>query len=161
MLLHLSVCFEVRPHRAGDGIPERDASHVGMVRRGTARLRYCGLERLVHDTTLIVSELVTNAVQHGSGTRVTFTMTVQDGFLNLAVHDETPSAIPKPERPGADAESGRGLFLVDLLVRELGGGSRTTAPAPGALSPWPRRFGDRHRAALEPPRTGVDAAAAA
>lgn len=117
----MSVCFEVCPSQAGHGIPERDARRVGMARRVTAaRLRYCGLETLVDDATLIVSELVTNAIQHSRGTQVTFTMTVHDGFLHLAVHDETPGR-PIVHDADDDAEHGRGLFLVDCLAAARGG----------------------------------------
>ncbi|MFD7700947.1 ATP-binding protein [Streptomyces caelestis] len=115
------MCFEVCPPRAGDGISEQDARRVRTARRVTAaRLRYCGLEPLVDDAELIVSELVTNAIQHGDGTRVTFTMTVRDGFLRLTVHNET---LGRPVvRDAADtAERGRGLFLVDCLAAAHGG----------------------------------------
>jgi anti-sigma regulatory factor (Ser/Thr protein kinase) len=92
-----------------------------MARRlTTARLRYCGLEQLVDDANVIVSELVTNAIQHGNGVQVTFTMTVRDGFLCMTVHGETAG---RPAVRGADdnAERGRGLFLVGCLAAANGG----------------------------------------
>ncbi|GAA3493731.1 hypothetical protein GCM10019016_009680 [Streptomyces prasinosporus] len=117
----VSVSFEVCPPRTGGEIFERDARRVGMARRLTAaRLRYCGLEALVDDATLIVSELVTNAIQHGDGDQITFTMTVRDGFLSLAVHGETPCR-PVVRNAPEDAECGRGLFLVDCLASVHGG----------------------------------------
>lgn len=117
----VSVCFEVCPPGSGGEISERDARRVGMARRLTAaRLRYCGLEALVDDAKLIVSELVTNAIQHGGGVQVTFTMTVRDGFLHLAVHDGTPCR-PVVRSAPEDAECGRGLFLVDWLASAHGG----------------------------------------
>ncbi|WP_438874339.1 ATP-binding protein [Streptomyces griseoloalbus] len=85
-----------------------------------ARLRHCGLEPLADDATLIVSELVTNAIQHGYGKQVTFTMGVRDGFLHLAVHNETPGE-PAVRTADDDAEHGRGLFLVDCLATARGG----------------------------------------
>ncbi|MEV5089875.1 ATP-binding protein [Streptomyces griseoincarnatus] len=117
----VSVSFEVYPPASRDEISERDARRVGMARKLTAaRLLYCGLEALVDDATLIVSELVTNAIQHGSGTQVTFTMTVRDGFLHLAVHDETPCR-PVARNAPDDAEHGRGLLLVGCLASAHGG----------------------------------------
>ena len=117
----MSVCFEVRPPTAGDEIPERDTRRVGMARKLTAsRLRYCGLEALVDDATLIVSELVTNAIQHGDGDQITMTMTVRGGYLRLAVHGETPGQ-PVARNAPDDAECGRGLFLVDCLAAAHGG----------------------------------------
>lgn len=117
----MSVCFEVCPPQGESGIPERDALRVRMARRLTAaRLRFCGLEPLVDDATLIVSELVTNAIQHGDGTRVTFTMAVRDGFLYLVLTAETPGR-PVVRHADHDAECGRGLFLVDHLATAHGG----------------------------------------
>ncbi|MFF8196686.1 ATP-binding protein [Streptomyces bobili] len=113
----MNVCFEVRPGRLVGGVRECDARRVRIARRVTAaRLRYYGLSALVDDAMLIVSELVTNAIVHSGGTQITFTMTVDDGFLHLAVHDQTPG------RPTVyvdnQAERGRGLFLVDSLAAE-------------------------------------------
>ncbi|MFJ9719706.1 ATP-binding protein [Streptomyces sp. NPDC101213] len=106
----MSVCFEVRPGRPVGEVLEPDARRVRMARRVTvARLRYCGLEPLADDAALIASELVTNAIMH-SGGRITFTMTVDGGFLSLAVHDQTP-ARPAVCNVDDQAERGRGLFL--------------------------------------------------
>lgn len=117
----MSVCFEVCPPRAGNGVPEDDARRVGMARRLTTdRLRYCGLEPLVDDATLIVSGLVTNAILHSGGAQITFTMTVRDGFLHLAVHDEMPGR-PVARRADDTAERGRDLFLVNCLASAHGG----------------------------------------
>lgn len=117
----MSVCFEVCPPQAGKGIAGRDARCVQMARRVTAlHLRFRGLEPLVDDATLIVSELVTNAIQHGSGAQVTFTMAMRDGFLRLAVHDETTGR-PIVRHADDNAERGRGLFLVDRLTAAHGG----------------------------------------
>ncbi|MFI0507563.1 ATP-binding protein [Streptomyces albogriseolus] len=113
--------FEIAQREPGEAAPERDARRVAAMRRlTTARLRYCGLEALVDDATLIVSELVTNAIQHGSGVQVTFTMTVRGGFLHLAVNDGTPCR-PVVRNAPEDAECGRGLFLVDCLASVHGG----------------------------------------
>ncbi len=47
-------------------------------------------------------------------------MTVRDGFLHLAVNDETPCR-PVTRNAPDDAERGRGLFLVDCLASAHGG----------------------------------------
>lgn len=117
----VSVCFEVCPPRAGGDVPDQDARRVWMARRLTAaRLRFCCLETLADDAELIVSELVTNAIQHSSGAQITFTMTFRDGFLRLAVHDGTPVR-PVIRHADDNAERGRGLFLVDRLAAAHGG----------------------------------------
>lgn len=106
--------------RRGD-VTTEDARRVAMVRRVTrARLRYCGLHALVDDATLIVSELVTNAILHSGGSQVTLTMVIRGGVLRLAVHDEMPG-VPATCIVDSDSERGRGLFLVDFLARENGG----------------------------------------
>ncbi|MFD8913636.1 ATP-binding protein [Streptomyces sp. NPDC059575] len=109
----LSSRLGAQPH------PE-DAVRVGIMRRiAAARLRYHGLSPLVEDVTLIVSELLTNAVQRGKGT-VNITMRVDVGDLRITVTDDGAGrAIPSA--PSADDESGRGLSIVVQLVRERGG----------------------------------------
>ncbi|MEU4038682.1 ATP-binding protein [Streptomyces collinus] len=117
----MSVSFAVSVRSARGSVDEADARRVRMVRRVTAaRLRYCGLDALVDDATVIVSELVTNAIQHSGGTQVTLTMTVRNGVLHLAVHDEMPGG-PAACVVDSESERGRGLFLVDALAREHGG----------------------------------------
>lgn len=117
----MSVSFQVSRGSAGPNISECDARRVGMVRRMTAaRLRFCGLPELVDDATLIVSELVTNAIGHSGGKNVTLTMSARDGFLRITVHDEMPGR-PTVNTAGGDAERGRGLFLVEHIVNAHGG----------------------------------------
>ncbi len=129
----MSLCFEVSPPRNGNSVLDDDARRVGVARRVTAaRLRYCGLEALVDDAILIVSELVTNAIQHGNGAQITLTMTVRDGFVCLAVRHETPGR-PVVCHADDDAERGRGLFLVDRLAAAHGG---TWGTSDAGTSTW-------------------------
>jgi anti-sigma regulatory factor (Ser/Thr protein kinase) len=83
-------------------------------------LRCSGLETLIDDATLIVSELVTNAIQHSGSAQVTFTLAAREGFLRLAVHDGMPNR-PVVREAEDDAERGRGLFLVAHLTAANGG----------------------------------------
>ncbi|MFE9812469.1 ATP-binding protein [Streptomyces sp. NPDC005548] len=113
----MSVCFALTPRRAGTDIAERDARRVRMARGVTAaRLTFCGLTALIDDVTLIVSELVSNAIMHSGGTQVTLTLALCDGILNITVHDEQRGAPPALSLAGRDDERGRGLFLVDHLT---------------------------------------------
>ncbi|MEU3200990.1 ATP-binding protein [Streptomyces sp. NPDC006996] len=84
---------------------------------------HCQMPSDQADTVLVVmSELCTNAVLHGSCDAFDVRGWVPAaGELRLEVDDRTPSAPPAPGSPETDAESGRGLFLVDALIRELGG----------------------------------------
>jgi anti-sigma regulatory factor (Ser/Thr protein kinase) len=91
-----------------------------MRRITAARLRYCGLDALLDEAMLIVSELLTNALLHSGTTQITLTITVEEGDLHIAVGDGMPGyAAPKPA--DEDAESGRGLALVEGIVQENGG----------------------------------------
>ncbi|KOV74069.1 hypothetical protein ADL00_02935 [Streptomyces sp. AS58] len=117
----MSVSFEVSPGGTGRSATECDARRVGMARRvAAARLRFCGLEGLVDDATLIVSELVTNAILHSGGHQVTFSMALRDDWLRICVHDEMPGG-PSVRTADGDAERGRGLFLVASIAEARGG----------------------------------------
>jgi anti-sigma regulatory factor (Ser/Thr protein kinase) len=73
-------------------------------------------------TVLILSELVTNAIQHGRGERIAVRASAPAGdTIHVEVDDFTPSAVPCPTQADTEAESGRGLWLVQALVETLGG----------------------------------------
>ncbi|AWW43179.1 ATP-binding protein [Streptomyces cadmiisoli] len=108
--------------RSGDALPcAEDASRVRAIRRiAAARLRSCGLEALSTEVALIVSELLTNALMHSGTTEITLHLGLQDGFLHVTVIDGMPGhAARKPTTD--DAESGRGLALVQAVASENGG----------------------------------------
>jgi anti-sigma regulatory factor (Ser/Thr protein kinase) len=123
----MSVHFEIA-HRMPDTPPSaEDAARVGQMRRiAAARLRYCGLHDLITDVMLVVSELLTNAIVHSGGTTIGFLMRVGAGVLHISVIDGALGQATRQE-PSADAESGRGLLLVDALVRDNGGTWGTSA----------------------------------
>ncbi|MEU3734535.1 ATP-binding protein [Streptomyces sp. NPDC033538] len=91
-----------------------------MRRIAAARLRYCGLESMTDDVMLIVSEFLTNALQHSGTAEISLAITVDDEGLRVRVRDDMPGtgAVRSPED---GAESGRGLLLVDALAKERGG----------------------------------------
>jgi signal transduction histidine kinase len=84
-----------------------------------------GLDEVVDDLLLVVSELVTNAVRHGSPP-VRLEVLADDDVVRVAVNDGDPG-LPRPRTVGDDAEGGRGMTLVDLLSRDHG----TSALPPG------------------------------
>ncbi|WP_461014582.1 ATP-binding protein [Streptomyces daliensis] len=92
---------------------------VGHVRRITAAfLGLWDVEPLVESVVLAVSELVTNAVRHGTGD-VGLRVVYVPGELRVEVSDG--SAAPAELRSAADDdESGRGLFLVAVLAQNWG-----------------------------------------
>ena len=68
---------------------------------------------------LLTSELVTNAVRHEAGQAVMLVVTCARGQLRVDVHDTSPSWPAVTDVP-ADAETGRGLLLVETLSDEWG-----------------------------------------
>ncbi|MEU4236137.1 ATP-binding protein [Actinoplanes sp. NPDC026619] len=76
------------------------------------------LPHLVGPACLVVSELVSNAVEH-AGTMITVRLTRRAGHLHIAVRDG--SAGEPVERPvAAAAERGRGLMLVSTVATDWG-----------------------------------------
>ncbi|MGW4809502.1 ATP-binding SpoIIE family protein phosphatase [Kitasatospora sp. NPDC004272] len=104
---------------AFDGIPAEDVAHWHLQPRhetpGRARrlaghaLRRWGLEHLAESCELMVSELVTNAIQHA--TRPVTLRLVRTSLLRCEVGDDSP-ALPRTRRAGPDEERGRGLQIV-------------------------------------------------
>jgi anti-sigma regulatory factor (Ser/Thr protein kinase) len=71
---------------------------------------------------LLTSELVTNAVRHEGGQRaqaVVLAIACSRGRLRVDVHD-TSRSLPAVAEVPADAETGRGLLLVETLSDEWG-----------------------------------------
>ena len=68
---------------------------------------------------LLTSELVTNAVRHEAGQAVMLLITCAGGQLRIDVHD-TSRSLPAVADVPADAETGRGLLLVETLSDEWG-----------------------------------------
>lgn len=95
-----------------------DHSEVATARDLTRRqLAAWGLERLSDTTELLVSELVTNAIQAASYEVELRLMRV--GKLLVEVSDDNHN-LPQLQRADADDEEGRGLALVSHLSRRWG-----------------------------------------
>lgn len=77
-----------------------------------------GLGRLCDDLLLIVSELVTNAVRYGRPP-VRVEVWADERSVTVAVIDGSSSR-PQRRPASTDAESGRGLLLIDVLSVEHG-----------------------------------------
>ncbi|QHC30768.1 ATP-binding protein [Streptomyces sp. HF10] len=101
-----------------------EAQYVPLARRETAKvLTDWGMSEDVVDTAcLIISELVANVLRHAAVLSPTAAVTLaveEQAALVLAVADAHPLK-PKP-LPAAHDLGGRGLLLVDALVREVRG----------------------------------------
>lgn len=103
-------------------LPNSDPRMVGEARRYARRtLHEWRLDHLSESVELLVSELVTNAILHGSG-QVRLRL-LRAGRLLCEVHDND-HALPVLVASGPEEENGRGIQLVSRLA-ERWGTSRT------------------------------------
>jgi anti-sigma regulatory factor (Ser/Thr protein kinase) len=70
------------------------------------------------DVLLVVTELLSNAVDHGRGP-VRLTVELRGGSVRVEVHDTAPSP-PRPQPLDPYAVRGRGLQMVEALSSEWG-----------------------------------------
>ncbi|NUQ96990.1 MAG: ATP-binding protein [Streptomyces sp.] len=91
----------------------------------TEQLRSWGLP--LDPAAHIVAELAANAATHGRvpGRDFRLTLYVVGGTLRIEVTDTRGDRTPRTQLPAPDAESGRGLLLVDALADKWG-----VAPGP-------------------------------
>jgi anti-sigma regulatory factor (Ser/Thr protein kinase) len=81
-----------------------------------------GLESLLADTEVVTSEIVTNAITHGSpgGLAVLLEVAVAASAVRVSVLDYSDQAPVPRELPPDGAESGRGLHLIASLAKSWG-----------------------------------------
>jgi anti-sigma regulatory factor (Ser/Thr protein kinase) len=75
------------------------------------------------DVRLLVSELVTNSVQHarvGAEDSIRLHVDIRGEIVRVEVSDNGPGFEPKEPTPDADTDSGWGLFLVNQLADRWG-----------------------------------------
>jgi anti-anti-sigma factor len=92
------------------------------------------IEHLIEPATMIMSEFVSNAVQH-AGTPIDVTLVLRGSYLHLRVNDSDPRP-PTPREldmyaPGPLTERGRGLYLVDIYASAWG-----SSPTPTGKTVW-------------------------
>ena len=97
-----------------------------------------GLQRR-QDAALMVSELVTNAVQHGIGA-ITLRIEAEPGAVRVEVADEGIVAVAPSPAPGADG--GWGLRIVDQLADDWGILEGSTRVWFRLGRPRPQRYSD-------------------
>ncbi|WP_217143321.1 ATP-binding protein [Streptomyces sp. AC627_RSS907] len=86
----------------------------------TEQLRSWGLP--LDPARQLVAELASNAVAHGRvpGRDFRLTLYVVGDTLRVEVTDTRGERLPRPQTPALDAESGRGLLLVESLADRWG-----------------------------------------
>lgn len=98
-------------------LPAQSASVADARGRIRARLGEWGADaELRDDAGLVVTELFTNAVRHTDSEKITCVLHQCGPVVRLEVADQgRGAAVPVPCSVEADAEGGRGLFLVSVL----------------------------------------------
>ncbi|MBB1245496.1 ATP-binding protein [Streptomyces durbertensis] len=115
----MSSTFEIKQRPPGAPSSPEDSAQVGIMRRRTREcLTAHGLAYVTDEAVLVVSELVTNAVMHSGGRKITVTLSLLKGYLRIDVRDGVPSFHALPHEPDDADEHGRGLFLVRWLAEE-------------------------------------------
>jgi anti-sigma regulatory factor (Ser/Thr protein kinase) len=70
---------------------------------------------------LVISELVTNALRHGTeGRQIDLAVTAKPEFLCVQVTDDGPGLAPRPRALETDDNGGFGLYFVEQLTRRWG-----------------------------------------
>jgi len=101
-------------------LPAQDRSPGAARRVVQQALTDAGLEVMLDDALLLVTELVTNAVVH-AGTEVELHVEIGAGRARIEVVDRGAGALPALRGdPEAAREGGRGIFLLDALAQEWG-----------------------------------------
>jgi anti-sigma regulatory factor (Ser/Thr protein kinase) len=97
-----------------------------------------GVGDRAEEVVLCISELATNAVQHGAftGSPLRIRASVAGEFLRVEVED-TSRARPRMRHPGDEDTHGRGLLLVAALADDWGFDEGAAGPcAPGGKTVW-------------------------
>ncbi|GAA1893273.1 hypothetical protein GCM10009837_14110 [Streptomyces durmitorensis] len=84
-------------------------------------LNLWGLPEVIDAAQLCVSELVANVITHvGPHTPTTLGLTMRDTRVRIEVSDPDTRALPTLLAAGTDAESGRGMALLDAVADRWG-----------------------------------------
>ncbi|MFI1359548.1 ATP-binding protein [Streptomyces sp. NPDC020898] len=103
------------------------ARSVPLARTRVARLvAEWGHPALAGDAALVVSELMTNALLHGSiqGRLIRVRLTATVAALRVEVSDPRAERVPCPREVTDEDQFGRGLLLVGALAEQWGVGPR-------------------------------------
>jgi anti-sigma regulatory factor (Ser/Thr protein kinase) len=99
-----------------------ESEEVAMLRRRVRlHLERWGLSEVADEAQLCVSELVANVITHvGEQTPTALRLTKSDTHVRIEVSDPDARALPTLFAPTEDAESGRGMALLDAVAERWG-----------------------------------------
>jgi anti-sigma regulatory factor (Ser/Thr protein kinase) len=112
---------------AGTGVPghvetttfPRELSAAPAARRFVRQA--AGGHPAAEEALLVAGELIANSLVHAAdATRVTVTIAVSAAVIRIDVHDDGTGGVPHLREGGAEAEGGRGLWLVNQLAQRWG-----------------------------------------
>ncbi|MGW6458117.1 ATP-binding protein [Streptomyces sp. NPDC055078] len=110
-----------RTAKAGGPMSEHDRAWPGLMRRaGRVHLGLWRLEGLAETVELLITELVTNGFQHGSGGAVGVRLARTEAYVWIEVASGGGAQRPCAREAGPEDESGRGLRLVEVLADAWG-----------------------------------------
>ncbi|WP_407561162.1 ATP-binding protein [Streptomyces sp. 184] len=125
--------FDVAASGESFELPARAASVAearAHVRRLLGRWRLC--DDVCGAAQLVISELVTNAVLHASGSRIVCRLALRPPGVRLEVRDQGGAyGVPIPTVAGPEDECGRGLGLVAAVSEAWG-----TEPSGAGFAVW-------------------------
>lgn len=90
-------------------------------------LRQWQLDALIHEATLMASELVTNSVLHTSG-ELELALSADEERLHIEVVDQS-ERLPTLQTPDVEAPGGRGLMIIEALADRWGAHPRGAGKA--------------------------------
>ncbi|MFF8590745.1 ATP-binding protein [Streptomyces sp. NPDC015220] len=94
---------------------------AGLRRLVRLHLELWGLQQLSAAAELCVSELVANVIKHvGHGTPTALAVSLDGTRLRIEVHDPDARAVPILSDVEQDAETGRGMALIDAIADRWG-----------------------------------------
>lgn len=98
-----------------------DPSQLAKVRHevGQSARELSAEPDIADDLSLVVSELMTNAIQHSGDSDVTVLVQRQPGAWAVEVSGATADLPVTGQRPETSVRSGRGLFIVGAIMDEV------------------------------------------
>jgi anti-sigma regulatory factor (Ser/Thr protein kinase) len=112
------MTFEFASTFAGQSVAPSRARSWSQSRILAAATEYPRAADVLDDAAIVVSELVTNAVQAGCSV-ARLTLVIDDERLRIAVSDDV-GGVPRRRHSGPVDEHGRGLQIVEALCVDWG-----------------------------------------